>query len=495
MQHAGNGTAVSERRQGARPGLVLLIASVATFLDFLDVTVVNIAFPNLQKEFPHATLSELSWVVTGYAVVFAALLTPAGRLADVVGRKRVFLTGVSAFTLASLAAAAAPSVPVLIAARAFQGGAAAATIPAALGIVLAVTPPERRTMAIGLWGAAASISAIVGPTLGGLLVEAFDWRAVFLVNLPIGIATVVAGARVLPSLRPGGARLPDIPGTVVLAVALALVIVGVTKGSEWGWTSGATIGCLGGGLALLAAALWRARRHPAPALETSLWRNRVFAAANLTSMVLGAAIYAWLLLCVLFVTTIWHYSVLKAGLSVSPGAFTSAAGAVVAGRMSGTRGARPVVVVGGILLTIDGIWCMLAVSPHPQFLTFWLPAGAFGGLAMGIAMTGVTSAASTSVAPSRFAAGTGLNMTARQLGGALGIATLAAILQAQGPTVHAFRDVFLFCSLAAAASVFCAAGLSSAPAPAPASELEPELETALRDRDGGRAAVAPAHLT
>jgi EmrB/QacA subfamily drug resistance transporter len=467
-------------RRPPRPGLVLLIASVATFLDFLDVTVVNIAFPNLQSHFPHATLSELSWVVTGYAVVFAALLTPAGRIADAVGRKRVFLTGVGAFTLASAASAAAPSVPLLIAARAAQGGAAAITIPAALGLVLAVTPEERRTAAIGLWGAAASISAIVGPTLGGLLVHAFDWRAVFLVNLPIGLVTVIAGIRLLPEVRSSGDRLPDIPGTVVLAAALALLVVGVTKGTEWGWTSAATVGSIGGGLLLLAVTLRRARRHPAPALEISLWRSRVFAAANLTSMVLGAAIYAWLLLCVLFLTTVWHYSVLKAGLAVSPGALTSAATAVVCGRLVATRGARAIVVFGALLLAGAGVWCALAVGPDPNLLGFWLPAGSVAGIAMGAAMVGVSSAAATSVDPTSFAAGTGLNMTARQLGGALGIATLAAILEAQGPTVEAFRDVFLFCSVAAACTALAAIRLSA--------------RAALRERDSRGAAVAPAHL-
>jgi EmrB/QacA subfamily drug resistance transporter len=469
-------------RGATRPGLVLLIASVATFLDFLDVTVVNIAFPSLQRHFHSATLSELSWVVTGYAVVFAALLTPAGRVADAIGRKRVFLTGVAAFTAASAASAAAPSVATLVAARALQGGAAAVTIPAALGLVLSATAPDRRTRAIGMWGAAASVSAIVGPTLGGLLVHAFDWRAVFLVNVPIGIAAVVAGARVLPETRERDGRLPDLLGTAALAVALGLVVVGVTKGGNWGWGSPAAVGCIGGGLLLLAAAILRARRHEAPALETSLWRSRVFATANLTSVILGAAVYSWLLLCVLFLTTVWHYPVLKAGLAVSPGAFTSAAAAVVAGRVSGVRGSRPVVVAGSLLLAGVGVWIAVAMGTHPNFLTFWLPAGAVAGAAMGAAMTGVGSAAATSVDSTSFAAGTGLNLTARQIGGALGVAVLAAILETQGPSVDAFRHVFLFSSAAAAASAACALGLSA-----------PRVRLAERDRR--RAAVAPAHLT
>jgi MFS family permease len=266
----------------------------------------------------------------------------------------------------------------------------------------------------------------------------------------------------------------------MLAAALALLVVGVTKGSEWSWTSPATIGSIGGGLLLLAATLSRARRHPAPALETSLWRSRIFAAANLTSLVLGAAVYAWLLICVLFVSTVWHYSALKAGFAVSPGAVTSAGTAVVCGRLVATRGARAIVVFGALLLAAVGAWCALAVGPDPNFLGFWLPAGSAAGVAMGAAMVGVSSAAATSVASTRFAAGTGLNMTARQLGGALGIATLAAILEAQGPVVSAFRDVFVFCSVAAVGAAIAAIRLSAT--------------AALRERDGGRSAVAPAHL-
>ncbi|MFL5885821.1 MAG: MFS transporter, partial [Thermoleophilaceae bacterium] len=255
-----------------------------------------------------------------------------------------------------------------------------------------------------------------------------------------------------------------------------------------GWSSAATIGSVGGGLVLLAASVRRALSHPAPALETSLWRNRMFAAANFTSLVIGAAVYTWLLLCVLFLTNVWHYSVLKAGLAVSPGAFTSAAAAIASGRVMAVRGPRPVVIGGALLLGVVGAWCAVALGTHPNFLTFWGPAGATAGVAMGAAMTGSGAAAATSVSSARFAAGTGLNMTARQLGGALGIATLAAILTAQGPTVAAFRDVFLFCTGAAVVASLCAVGLAPARSASAAG-------AGLADRDGRRASVAPAHLT
>lgn len=157
---------------------VLAIASGTTFLGFLDVTIVNLAFPDLGRDFSGASVSELSWVITAYAVLFAALLAPAGRLADLVGRRRVFLIGTAGFTLTSVGSALAPTIESLIAARALQGSTAALMIPSALGLVLAETPPELRRTAVGVWAAAASISAAIGPSLGGLLVDAFDWRAV-----------------------------------------------------------------------------------------------------------------------------------------------------------------------------------------------------------------------------------------------------------------------------------------------------------------------------
>jgi EmrB/QacA subfamily drug resistance transporter len=402
----------------------------------------------------------LSWVVTAYGVLFAALLTPAGRLADVVGRKRVFLGGAAAFGAASALSAVAPSVGALIAARALQGAAAAVTIPAALGLVLASAPEEKRVQAVGLWGATASLSAAAGPTLGGLLIEAFDWRAVFVINIPIIAVTLIAGLRALPDVRPTERRLPDLGGTLALAAGLGLVVVGLTKAGDWGWTGAATLALLAGGAALLAFSLLRARRHPAPAIETSLWRSRMFGAANLTSLVMGGAMYSWMLACVLFVTSVWHYSILDAGLAVSPGAISSAVAAVIAGLSAERLGYRQVVAFGALLLVGCGVWCALALGPTPNFLGFWLPAGLVSGVAFGTAMTGLASAASVSVPSTRFAAGSGLNLTARQVGGALGVAVLATILTSQGLGVGAFRDVFIFCTVAAALAALTALRLT-----------------------------------
>src|SRR4051812_11567688 len=252
---------------------VLLIASGATFLAVLDVTVVNLAFPDLASDFRGSSVTDLSWVITAYAVLFAALLTPAGRVADLVGRRRVFMSGVALFTLASLGSALAPSMGALIAARAVRGAGAGAMIPAALGVILAETAPEKRSAAIGLWGAASSMAAAAGPTLGGLLVTGLGWRSVFYVNVPIGIA-ILAGARAVVRPAPGhGGRAPDVIGTLAVVSGIALVVLGVTQAEHWGWASPATVSALAGGALFVAAALGRSTRHPSPAVETSLWGN------------------------------------------------------------------------------------------------------------------------------------------------------------------------------------------------------------------------------
>lgn len=442
---------------------ILLLVSGAAFLDFLDVTVVNLAFPALRHEFAGATVSTLAWVITGYAVMFAALLAAAGRLSDAIGRGRVFLAGVALFTLASLASAAAPSLGPLIAARFVQGAGAALSLPSGLGIVLAVTPPDRRAAAVGVWGAAAGAAAAVGPTVGGVLVDGVDWRAVFLINVPVGAAIVLAGRRHLPR-EPRSERerrVPDLAGTLAVAAGIGLVVLAVTKATDWGWGSESTTSALVCGLGLVALGLVRSLRHPTPALQVDLWRSRPFAVSNLASLFFGAAVYAWLLVGVLFLTAVWRYSELKAGLAMSPGAVSGAIAAALAGRVVDRRGQRVAVVGGALLLAAVGVWIYGALGPQPRFLDFWLPAGILCGAAMGIGAVGLSAAAPMAVAPERFAAATGMNMTARVVGGALGVAALAAILSSElREGVQAYADVFLFCAVASTLAALVGMALS-----------------------------------
>lgn len=440
-----------------RPGfpVVVTLASGAIFLSILDATVANLAVTDMHESYPTVSATDLTWVISLYAIVFASFLAPAGRLADVVGRRTLYIAGMSLFTVMSLLCAIAPNLPVLLVARALQGLGAAAMIPASLAVVLVDSPPHRRASAIGMWAAAASAAAAAGPSLGGILIDAVGWRSVFFINVPIGIALLV-GIRVVAKSGRSEARIPDVLGTLLLAAGVFLLVLGVTEGPSWNWADPRVLGCLLGGAVLLALAILRSRNHPTPAVETRLWSRRTFALANLVSLFFGAALYAWLLIGALFLVNVWHYSRIAAGLSMSPGAVLSAIVASLVGRTLSRRNPRIVVSLGAVAMIAAGLWLALALSTQPQLWTMWLPVGLLAGIGMGAVSTGVSSAAALSVEPTKFAGATGLNMAVRQIGGALGIAALAAILPADtsaDPAPHA-RVVLFCCAMMAITGLF-----------------------------------------
>lgn len=455
-----------------RSARILTLAAGAAFLALLDVTVVNLAIPALGRAFP-ATAVTLTWVITAYATLFAALLAPAGRLADLVGRRAVYRFGVGGFALMSLVCALAPSVPVLLAARALQGAAAATMIPASLAILLTDTPADRRAGSIALWSAAGAFAAAVGPSLGGVLIHAFGWRSLFLINVPAGLA-LAAAAGILPRNASAHGRLPDALGTVLLAAGIGLAALGLSQSSAWGWGDERTIAALAGGVAFGVAAIQRSWRMPVPAIQTSLWKHRTFALANGASLLYGASLYTWMLLGVLVLTQLWHYSELQAGLAMTPGAVSASVAAVLAGR---ARSPRTTTVAGALLMAAVGLLLAVTLPAHGNFLGYWLPLGLALGAGMGLVTTGTSTAAALSLPPHAFAAGSGLNQTARQVGGALGIATLATLIRAGGAgSVITFEHVYLFCALAVLGAAALGFGLVLRPAvaePSPAAVVAP----------------------
>ncbi len=436
---------------------VLPVAAGAAFLALLDTTVANLAVADVRTDFAGASVGGATWIITIYAVVFAACLAPAGRVADVVGRRTLLVVGVGGFTVLSLACALAPSLGALLGARALQGAFAAAMIPASLAVVLADTPPERRAAAIGAWSAAGALAAAAGPAIGGILVDTVGWRALFLINVPVGLA-IIAGARLIPAGGRGG-LLPDALGTVLLGFGVGAAALGITQGPKWGWGDPRTLGLLAGAVLAVAAALWRSFRHPRPALQTDLWRSRSFAAANVASLLYGAALFPWMLVGVLFLVGGWGYTPLEAGLAMTPGAVIAAAVALRAGPVVARRGPAAVIAVGAAVLGTAGALCAIALPQEPSFMTFWLPVGVLIGIGTGAITTGVSSAAALSVEPTRFAAAVGLNQTARMVGGALGLAALAALL-AGDPDLGTYKSIYLFCTLATLAIVAAAAWLA-----------------------------------
>lgn len=440
----------SESTAPNRHAAILLTAVGGTFLAMLDSTVVNLAIPSLHQDFPAESVPTLSWVITGYVVFFAALLAPAGRLSDALGRRNLYIAGTALFTAMSLANALAPSVAFLIATRALQGVGAAAMLPASLAILLLDGPAERRGQALGVWSAASAAAAGLGPSVGGLLVDAFGWRAAFYINVPLGMAIIAAAYRLLPRQQASFSRqrMPDPVGAVLLAAGIGAVTLGVTEGQTWGWSGARTLGALIGGVVAVLLALLRSSRARVPAVETRLWRNRTFASANAVSVLYGMAQYPWLLAGVLYVTSVWHYSELQAGLAMSPGALAASVSAIMLGRSRRYAKPRTAALIGLTAIAACGVWLVFGLTQSPRFLALWLPAGILVGIGMGAATLGTSTAAALSAPPALFATASGMNTMARTVGGALGVAVAAVTLQSMaGAGVQAFERVYLYCTI------------------------------------------------
>ena len=454
----------------AGPWPAFWVAVLGTFLAYLDVTIVNIAFPDIRGDFEGSGLGALSWVVNAYALAFAALLVVLGRAADRLGRRRVYLAGVAVFALASAACAAATSPELLVAARALQGAAAAAMIPAALALLLAAFPPEKWAAAIAAWGAVSAVAAGVGPPLGGLLVEAGSWRWIFVINVPVGIVTVWLGLRRLRESRAAESAPPDLPGAVLLAGATAAVALALVQGESWGWASAATLGSFGVALVVGALLVARTRRIAAPVLEPALLRTRWARAANLGTMAFGAALFAANLCAVLFATSVWGWTALETGIDAVPGALMSAVAAPLGGRWATKSGPRPVAVAGSALFAAALAWLVVAAGEQPDFLGVWLPYQVVAGVGIGLGLPTLIGATASGLPAGRFATGMALATTARQLGAVLGVALLVAVVgtPAPGDALAAYDAGFALCAIAVTLAAGAALLLGPAPVRAPA---------------------------
>jgi EmrB/QacA subfamily drug resistance transporter len=454
-----------------RKWLVLIITSLGTFMAVLDVTIVNIAFPGIARSFPDTSLSDLSWVLNGYTIVFAATLIPAGGIADLAGHKRIFLLGLAVFTTASALCGLAPSFGFLVAARMLQGLGAAMMIPAALALVLPEFPPDRRATAVALWGISSSVAVASGPPLGGLLVDLAGWQWVFFINVPVGIATIGAAALLLRERRSQGtAALPDLIGALTLAAAIAALALGIVKAEEWGWMGSRTLIALSTSAALMALFLVRSARHPTPVLDISLWRIRSFTVANAAMVLFAMAFFAMLLYSVLYLTQVWHYSGVRAGLAITPGPVMAGIVGVLAGRIADRRGQRVVIVPGTLIFAAGALWLAAALGTSPDLIGAWLPAFTVMGIGVGLTFSALTSAAVAALPVNRSAAGSAVSNTARQIGAVLGVAVLITILGSSDPSDvrNGLASGLRFVAVCAVASgaIACFLGRVRAAAPA-----------------------------
>jgi EmrB/QacA subfamily drug resistance transporter len=447
----------------ARPGTVLAVLSTALFLSSLDLFVVNVGLSHIGSALGNGSLSSVSWVLNAYAIFYAALLVPAGRLADRLGPKSAFLAGVALFTLSSLGCALSADLWVLVVFRCVQAIGAALLTPSSLGLLLVAVPAERRAAAVRVWASSGSLGAAAGPAVGGLLLEA-SWRWIFLINLPIGVAALVAGLPLLPHARHNTeARLPDLAGGALLIVTIGALAFGLVQAPEWGWGSGSVVtGFAVAALALVLLVL-RSRRHPVPVIQPALLRDRAFAWANVAMLLFSVVFAADLLVIILWMQAGWHWSPLRTGLAIVPGPCMVWAFAVLGARLQRFVPAGVVAALGTLMLGVSGVILQHFSGSPSDYWIGTLPGWIIGGAGVGLGMPTIISAATSALPQDQSATGSAIVNMARQIGSVLGTSILVAILATATATGERSAFVHAWWTMAALSVVGACAALAMAP--------------------------------
>jgi EmrB/QacA subfamily drug resistance transporter len=404
------------------------LAAVAfgLFMIMLDNTVVNVALPSIGRDL-HVSISSLEWVVTAYALTFAALLITGGKLGDLLGRRRIFIVGIAIFTLSSLACGLAPSAGFLIGARAVQGIGAALMNPASLSIITATFPPRERGQAIGIWAGVSAMALAIGPLVGGLIVENINWNWIFFINVPVGVLGIVVSRLVIKESRDTShEQSVDLPGLVTSSAGLFALTYALIEGNRHGWTSPEIIGLFAGAVALLVAFVVLEHYQRLPMLDLSLFRIGSFAGSNLVAMLVSLGMFGVFFFVSLYIQNILGWSPTQAGAAFLPMTILIILVAPAAGRLSDRVGSRWLM-GGGMTLVSISLLFYQRVGLHSTFWTL-LPAMLLGGVGMALTMSPMTAAAMSSVPVDKAGVGSGVLNSFRQLGGSLGVALMGAIL-------------------------------------------------------------------
>jgi EmrB/QacA subfamily drug resistance transporter len=396
------------------------------FMIMLDNTIVNVALPAIEHSL-HMSISSLEWIVTAYALTFAALLITGGKLGDMFGRRKMFMVGLVVFTLASLACGLAPSAGFLIGARAVQGIGAALMNPATLSIITATFPPKERGQAIGIWAGVSALALAIGPLLGGLIVDNINWHWIFYVNVPVGVVGIVVSYFFIKESRDTSHEQSiDLPGLVTSGASLLALSYALIEGNNHGWTSPEILGLFAGAAVLLAAFILLEMRQRLPMLDLSLFKIGSFVGANLVAMLVSLGMFGVFFYISLYVQNILGYSPTKAGAIFLPMTILIILVAPIAGKLSDRIGSRWLMGAG---MSILGVSLLLyqRIGLHTGFWSL-LPQLLLGGLGMALTMSPMTSAAMGSVPIDKAGVGSGVLNSFRQVGGSLGIALMGAIL-------------------------------------------------------------------
>ncbi|WP_328584724.1 MFS transporter [Streptomyces sp. NBC_00370] len=421
--------------------LVLAICCLSVCVTGIDLTIVNVALPSIGKDL-HASDSSLQWTVDAYSLVMACLLLLSGSMADRFGRKRIFQLGLSLFSLGSLLCGLAPTVGWLIVFRGMQAVGGSMLNPVAMSIIVSVfTDRRERARAVGVWGSAIGTTIAAGPVLGGLLVSGIDWRSVFWVNAPIGIAAILLTQKFVPESKAARARAFDPPGQALIIVLFASIIAATIEGPRYGWTDPRIVGLFVLAVLALAGILVVEPRRAEPLIDLRFFRSPPFSAANTISVVMSAALGGFLFLNTLYLQDQRHFSPLHAGLMIIPLAVGQAVAAHLSGRLLASQGARLPLTLGGALLAVGG-FLLVPLTAHTESV-YLLAAYAVFGLGAGLITPPITNTAISGLPADQVGVAGALAASARQFGISIGVAVTGSIVAGTGADfIHSSRTAW-----------------------------------------------------
>ena len=449
-----NATGVQPQGRPARPALepvprrtwwALATVASAFMLTSINLTGTNIAFPSIEQTFASTPRTTLAWSLSGYSIVLASFMVMGGRLADQWGRRRIFTSGVLIFLAGSLLCAAAPWAEVFIAGRVVQGFGGALMVPSSLALVLPDFPASRRTSAVAAWAASGSVGAAIAPGLSAVIVDLTSWRVVYLLAVPVVVAVLIAGPRLLHDSQPRAASQQlDWLGVPIGTAAIGLLALAIIQGPRWGWTSRGIVSCLVAVAVLAPLFVFRSLRHPAPLMNLRIFKARTVWSANLANVFMSMMGLSIWLVWPLFLTQIWGYSLLQAGLAITPGPVCSAGVGLLAGRLADRHGPRLLISVGSVFPILSLLWMVWRFGPEAHYFTTFLPATVLFSLGFGLTFSPLNGAALRGVDPSAFGEANATFNTVRNLGGGLGVAMVVALLGNAQPIPFARFDHTFF---------------------------------------------------
>lgn len=454
----------------------LLLTCMGAFLVSLDTTMMFAMFGSLRQSFPLHDAASLSWILNAYTVIYAALLVPAGGLSDRYGSKRLFLLGTGLFSSASVLAALAPDPWWLVGFRVIQAAGAAILTPASLSLLLSGFAIDQRPRIISLWGATGALAAACGPSLGALMTDIAGWRYALVINVPISLAVIILGRRVLPDTgqRNGGGSL-DVTGIALIVAAITLLTFSLVELRQPEWSASALLAI--DLIALLCLALFAGWIHKArqPLIQPRLFRFGHYNLANLAMLFFGVAFAIMFFSAFFYLTKIWGYSLMRAGVAITPGPLMVIPTAILAGRFIRRAGPRPVLILGACIYSCSGLWYATMPGTEAHYLVHWLPGSLLGGIGVGLVLPTLTTIAVQQLPADSYAVGSAVNQAIRQIGIVLGVALTVLAL---GKPVIGWLDFqplyfgyALLAILTAVIGAFLGPALSPAGSPVASSEI------------------------